>query len=226
MAFRLALTALFVAAACSSSLASPAFYRIVRNADPAAAPVAAAKANQFPFQGQQVQQIKYVQPVQPVVAKTVVIKEFKSIPQQQAQFVQVAQPAPAPVPQVYEPVPVPAAAPKFAAQSANNAPDQQAQITGQSYDFNPVDNSFSYAFQTSNGISQQAKGYINQNGKFVQEGSYTLYTPEGIPVSISYIADENGYQAVGDAIPQPDPVIAKAIAYQRSLPPQAEDNKA
>lgn len=83
-----------------------------------------------------------------------------------------------------------------------------------------------YSFQTNNGISQQAKGYMNAQGKYVQEGSYTLYTPEGVPVSISYIADENGYQAVGDAIPQPDPVIAKAIAYQRTIPANPEDNQA
>lgn len=75
-------------------------------------------------------------------------------------------------------------------------------------------------FDSDNGISVKAKGFVkpppaaNEEPIQVIEGSYTYYDHEGKPVSISYVADENGYRASGDAIPQPHEAIAKALKYQ------------
>ncbi|XP_065205370.1 endocuticle structural glycoprotein SgAbd-2-like [Planococcus citri] len=98
-------------------------------------------------------------------------------------------------------------------------------VQGYSNEIDPSTGSFQYGYQQSNGASVSAKGYLNQAGKQVIEGSYSFVDAAGVPVQIQYVADENGYQAVGDSIPQPDPVIAKAVAYLKSLPPSKEDQQ-
>lgn len=39
----------------------------------------------------------------------------------------------------------------------------------------------------------------------VQSGSYSYIAPDGQLISVSWIADENGYRATGDHIPTPHP---------------------
>lgn len=63
---------------------------------------------------------------------------------------------------------------------------------------------------------------MSKDGFYIVEGSYTYYSKEGNPITINYVADQNGYQASGDSIPQPDQAIVKAVEYLRSLPPPKE----
>lgn len=58
---------------------------------------------------------------------------------------------------------------------------------------NQGDGAYSYAFDTTNGISQQESGV---GGHSVQ-GSASWYAPNGEPVQFSYIADEFGFRATG-----------------------------
>ncbi|KAL0892187.1 hypothetical protein ABMA27_015375 [Loxostege sticticalis] len=99
--------------------------------------------------------------------------------------------------------------------------DQNANIVKLENDINP-DGSFSYAFETDNGIAANAQGTPRDFGgnppvvPVVIQGAYSFYSPEGEPISISYVADENGYQPQGSAIPTPPPVppqIARALEY-------------
>ena len=71
---------------------------------------------------------------------------------------------------------------------------------------------------------QVAKGDVHGN----INGEFSWISPEGEHIIIKYVADENGYQPVGDAIPTPPPVpedIAKAVAYLKSLGPRDEKTK-
>lgn len=81
---------------------------------------------------------------------------------------------------------------------------------------------FKYAYETSDGVVAEAAGDANSH-----RGSFKYVSPEGTPVEISYIADENGFQPTGDAIPvgpEIPPAIARALEYIRTHPP-AEDSK-
>ncbi|XP_045492977.1 larval cuticle protein LCP-22-like [Colias croceus] len=84
------------------------------------------------------------------------------------------------------------------------------------------DGAYNYFFETNNGIAAQAQGTPRNFGgnppvvPDVAQGSFSWTSPEGEVISITYVADENGYQPSGNAIPQPPPVpaqIARALEY-------------
>ncbi|CAD7082440.1 unnamed protein product [Hermetia illucens] len=75
------------------------------------------------------------------------------------------------------------------------------------------DGSFKYAFDTTNGIAVQEQG-----NALSAAGSAQWVSPEGAPVSFSYTADENGYQAAGDYVPKTPDYIIRAIEWIRAHP--------
>ncbi|CAG5040122.1 unnamed protein product [Parnassius apollo] len=91
------------------------------------------------------------------------------------------------------------------------------------------DGSFNYFFETDNGIGVQAQGTPRNFGgnppviPDVIQGSFSWVSPEGQPIGVTYVADENGYQPLSDAIPQPPPIppqIARALDYLAKYGPQ------
>lgn len=71
---------------------------------------------------------------------------------------------------------------------------------------------FSYAFETSNGISAEESG-VATNGVQAQ-GGFAYTGDDGQEYRITYTADENGYQPQGDHLPTPHPIpeeILKSI---------------
>ncbi|CAB3221383.1 unnamed protein product [Arctia plantaginis] len=77
-----------------------------------------------------------------------------------------------------------------------------------------TDGSYSVVIETDDGYKRQENGEIrevpNEEGKLVKvivvRGSYVYNDPNGQPQSITYIADENGFQAEGPSIPKnPEP---------------------
>lgn len=80
-------------------------------------------------------------------------------------------------------------------QPRNVGPEAQAQILRSDSVVNPE--SFQYAYDTSNGISGQEAGQLKQIGQgaaIVSQGQFSYTSPEGQPIQLSYVADENGFQ--------------------------------
>ncbi|XP_055372647.1 endocuticle structural glycoprotein SgAbd-2-like [Condylostylus longicornis] len=76
---------------------------------------------------------------------------------------------------------------------------------------------YSYSFEAANGIQIAESGVGGQQA----QGSAAWTAPDGTPVQISYVADENGYQPSSDQIPTPPPIpdaIARALEYIRTHP--------
>ncbi|XP_054256894.1 uncharacterized protein LOC128981925 [Macrosteles quadrilineatus] len=154
-----------------------------------------------------------------------------SQPQTQVQLQQVEYKAPEIKTKVFA---APAPAPPAPVVKQYNVHENQVPtwaIIRQSLDDN-FDGSFAYDFETENGIALQATGGVKQLSPKEQaqviQGQYSYTAPDGTVITTSYTADENGFVAHGDHLPQaptePElpPLIAKSLAYIRSLPPQPE----
>lgn len=75
--------------------------------------------------------------------------------------------------------------------------DANAQILRSDSNINP-DGSYAYGYETDNAISVSEHGQpkaLSQSEQSEQvQGSYSYISPEGIPIKLSYVADENGFQ--------------------------------
>lgn len=68
-----------------------------------------------------------------------------------------------------------------------------------------------FSYETGNGILAKETGYIKNKGDkdhetLVQQGTITYHDEHGHPITLSYIADENGFQPQGAHLPTPPPV--------------------
>lgn len=84
-----------------------------------------------------------------------------------------------------------------------------------------------FSYETEDGIKVEASGYQKQlgaepeNSGTVAKGSYSYTAPDGVKISVTWVADENGFQPIGDHIPTPPPfaidhVIAHLSASDRT----------
>ncbi|EDW93613.1 pupal cuticle protein 20 [Drosophila yakuba] len=74
-----------------------------------------------------------------------------------------------------------------------------------------TDGSYKYEYETGNGIKAEEMGYLKNAGvegaeAQTAEGSFSYTSPEGQEISLTYIADENGFQPQGDHLPTPPPI--------------------
>ncbi|CAB3364638.1 Hypothetical predicted protein [Cloeon dipterum] len=89
------------------------------------------------------------------------------------------------------------------------------------------DGSYEWAYETGNEIVANEKGYVKNLGvpdqeTQVAEGSYSYTAPDGQRITVTYVADENGFQPRGDHLPTPPPIppaIQRALDYLATLPP-------
>lgn len=61
------------------------------------------------------------------------------------------------------------------------------------------DGSYQYSYETGNGIQAAEQGYVKNAGAKdgeiqVAEGYFQYTGDDGIPISLKYVADENGFQ--------------------------------
>ncbi|XP_075156511.1 cuticular protein 11B [Haematobia irritans] len=68
---------------------------------------------------------------------------------------------------------------------------------------------YNFGFETGNGIKRDENGQLNgpwPHGSLDVKGSYSYTGDDGKVYSVSYKADSNGFQAVGDHLPTPPPI--------------------
>ncbi|TMW39784.1 hypothetical protein DOY81_015136, partial [Sarcophaga bullata] len=79
-----------------------------------------------------------------------------------------------------------------------NINPKEARIVEQILEPNGGDGRYAFMFETENGIHNEAHGIpiTLANGDQAEkvEGSFSYVTPEGVHVTIKYVADENGYR--------------------------------
>lgn len=72
---------------------------------------------------------------------------------------------------------------------------------------------FHYEFQTSNGITTKSAG--NEHGF---SGVVQYVSPEGLPITLTYVADSDGYHPTGEHIPKIPEHIIRSLEYIRTHP--------
>ncbi|XP_065082117.1 pupal cuticle protein Edg-78E-like [Ochlerotatus camptorhynchus] len=95
--------------------------------------------------------------------------------------------------------------------AAPAADDANANILTQENILEP-DGKYAWKYSTSNGIQAEESG---QGGVAVQ-GSASWVGDDGVPIVLTYTADENGYHPQGVHLPTPPPIpeyILRALRY-------------
>lgn len=84
-----------------------------------------------------------------------------------------------------------------------------------------------FSYETGNGILAKESGYIKNKGDknhetLVQQGTITYHDEHGHPITLTYIADENGFQPQGAHLPTPPPaphdfkhLVKSTIAFRQ-----------
>ncbi|KAK2716202.1 pupal cuticle protein 20-like [Artemia franciscana] len=85
------------------------------------------------------------------------------------------------------------------------------------------DGSYQFSFKTEDGVSRSESGVIkelpgDEDGDLgvSQEGSFSYTAPDGQVITLTFTADENGFNPTGDHLPQPHPAILRALEYIRA----------
>ncbi|XP_017470775.1 PREDICTED: larval cuticle protein 8-like [Rhagoletis zephyria] len=81
--------------------------------------------------------------------------------------------------------------------------DSDAQVLR--FDSDVKADGFNYAYETSNGIKEDASAVLNnvgsENEAIAVRGSYSFVADDGVTYTVNYIADENGFQPQGAHLP-------------------------
>ncbi|XP_034249753.1 larval cuticle protein 65Ag1-like [Thrips palmi] len=92
------------------------------------------------------------------------------------------------------------------------------------------DGSFTYEYETENGIKADARGALNnagtENEALVQQGSFSFVADDGVTYSVTWVADENGFQPQGAHLPVPPPIpedILKSLEYNAAHPEEEKN---
>lgn len=105
--------------------------------------------------------------------------------------------------------------------SAAVLPSQPIAILRQVQDVS-FDGGFVNQFETQNGISVNEKGIVKNAGSAnpISEvtGTSSWTAPDGTPIEIKYIANENGAQFSGASVPKIPPAIQRALEWIQAHP--------
>ncbi|XP_022119549.2 pupal cuticle protein 36-like [Pieris rapae] len=102
-----------------------------------------------------------------------------------------------------------AQAQSFAQNVQSQNAESQAEILRFENEMN--EEGFHYAYETSDGTKAEQNGRVlpgstPEEGSIQVSGSYSYIGDDGQTYSVSYIADENGFQPSGDHLPTPPPI--------------------
>ncbi|KAF7987334.1 hypothetical protein HCN44_003096 [Aphidius gifuensis] len=107
---------------------------------------------------------------------------------------------------------------------ANCAPvDQPIEILKNTFDGPNGDGSYSYQYETANGIKAQEQGQLAGEKSLAVQGSYSYQDENGNPIEVKYIADENGFRPEGVHLPVAPEIpaaILRSLEYIAAHPQQ------
>nr|WJW74113.1 endocuticle structural glycoprotein Abd-2 [Propylea japonica] len=111
------------------------------------------------------------------------------------------------------------------AKAAQLTGNEQIPIISQNQEVN-YDGSFRSSYETGNGIAASEEGVLKNAGNKDAEaeevrGQVQYTAPDGTPIQLQYIANENGFQPQGAHLPTPPPIpeaILRSLEYNERNP--------
>lgn len=114
--------------------------------------------------------------------------------------------------------------------SAAPAGEAPIPIISQTQEGPNPDGSYKWAFEAGNGIKANEEGHVKNAGSdneaMEAQGAYSYKGDDGAEISLTYTADENGFQPVGAHLPTPPPIpeaIQRALEWNAAHPEQDGD---
>ncbi|XP_028129636.1 endocuticle structural glycoprotein SgAbd-2-like isoform X1 [Diabrotica virgifera virgifera] len=100
----------------------------------------------------------------------------------------------------------------------NYGRNPNARIISQTQQGPNTDGSYKWSYATDNGITAEEEGRLKGRGSQQEameaRGGFSYTAPDNTVISLTYTADENGFQAYGPHLPTPPPI---PVAIQRAL---------
>ena len=109
--------------------------------------------------------------------------------------------------------------------AASAVPEEPIAIVRQAQDISP-EGSYQYSYETANGIQASENGAAQAVGPkgelgVVAQGQFQYTAPDGTPITVSYTADQNGFQPQGAHLPVAPAIpeqIQKALDFIKAHP--------
>lgn len=116
---------------------------------------------------------------------------------------------------------------------ASAAPaEEPIPIVSQSQDGPNPDGSYKWQYESGNGIKAEEEGLLanagSENEAVQAKGSYSYKDDQGKEISLTYTANEEGFQPVGDHLPvapEIPPLIQKALEWNAAHPSKEDEPK-
>ncbi|KAG5330987.1 CUD2 protein, partial [Acromyrmex heyeri] len=94
------------------------------------------------------------------------------------------------------------------------------------------DGSYKWSYETGNGIKANEEGHLEEvgtdNEAMKAEGGFSYSSDDGQAISLTYVADKNGFQPVGAHLPttpEIPPLILKALEWNAAHPSKEDENQ-
>lgn len=105
-------------------------------------------------------------------------------------------------------------------------------IISQSQEGPNPDGSYKWSYETGNGIKAEEEGHLEdpdtENEAMSAHGAFSYQSDDGQAISLTYVADRNGFQPVGAHLPttpEIPPLIQKALEWNAAHPSKDDENQ-
>lgn len=116
--------------------------------------------------------------------------------------------------------------------AAAPAEDVPIPIVSQSQEGPNPDGSYKWSYETGNGIKAEEEGHVedagSENEAMKAEGGFSYKSDDGQAISLTYVADKNGFQPSGAHLPttpEIPPLIQKALEWIAAHPSKEDENQ-
>lgn len=120
----------------------------------------------------------------------------------------------------------------WAAAAPQKPGDQVIPIVSQSQEGPNPDGSYKWNYESGNGIKAEEEGHLENAGKEEEamnaRGSFSYPSDGGQEISLTYVANENGFQPQGAHLPttpEIPPLIQKALDWIAAHPSKDDQNQ-